>query len=69
LCVLGGVFGLAIVWILATVAGNMLDFNLNLTIENIILGLSVSVIIGVISGIIPAFSASRLNPVDAIRSN
>jgi putative ABC transport system permease protein len=51
------------------VAGNMLDFNLNLTIENIILGLSVSAIIGVISGIIPAFSASRLNPVDAIRSN
>ena len=69
LCVLGGVFGLAIVWILATVAGNMLDFNMNLTTQNIILGLWVSAIIGVISGIIPAFSASRLNPVDAIRSN
>ena len=69
LCVLGGVFGLVIVWILATVAGNMLDFNMNLTTQNIILGLLVSVIIGVISGIIPAFSASRLNPVDAIRSN
>jgi len=69
LCVLGGVFGLVIVWILATVAGNMLDFNMNLTTQNIILGLLVSAIIGVISGIIPAFSASRLNPVDAIRSN
>ena len=69
LCVLGGVFGVVIVWILATVAGNMLDFNMNLTTQNIILGLLVSVIIGVISGIIPAFSASRLNPVDAIRSN
>ena len=69
LCVLGGVFGLVIVWILATVAGNMLDFNMNLTTQNIILGLWVSAIIGVISGIIPAFSASRMNPVDAIRSN
>ena len=69
LCVLGGFFGLVIVWILAIVAGNMLDFNLNLTTQNIILGLWVSAIIGVISGIIPAFSASRLNPVDAIRSN
>ena len=66
---LGGFFGLVIVWILAIVAGNMLDFNLNLTTQNIILGLWVSAIIGVISGIIPAFSASRLNPVDAIRSN
>ena len=36
LCVLGGVFGLVIVWILATVAGNMLDFNMNLTTQNII---------------------------------
>ena len=69
LCVLGGVFGLVIVGILATVAGNMLDFNMNLTAQNIILGLWVSAIIGVISGIIPAFSASRMNPVDAIRSN
>ena len=69
LCVLGGFFGLAIVWILAIVAGNMLDFNLNLTTQNIILGLWVAAIIGVISGIIPAFSASRMNPVDAIRSN
>ena len=69
LCVLGGFFGLVIVWILAIVAGNMLDFNLNLTTQNIILGLWVSAIIGVISGIIPAFSASRMNPVDAIRSN
>jgi putative ABC transport system permease protein len=69
LCILGGAFGLAIVWALATVAGKMLDFNLNLTTQNIILGLSVSAIIGVISGIIPAFSASRLDPVEAIRSN
>lgn len=69
LCILGGVFGLAIVWALASIAGKILDFNLILTTQNIILGLSVSAIIGVISGIIPAFSASRLDPVEAIRSN
>ena len=69
LCLLGGVLGLTIVWGITKVAGNMLDFNLNLTTQNIILGLSVSAIIGVISGIIPSFSASRLDPVEAIRSN
>ncbi len=69
LCLLGGVLGLTIVRGLATVAGNMLDFSLSLTVQNIFLGLSVSAIIGVISGIIPALSASRLDPVEAIRSN
>ena len=69
LCLLGGLVGLTIVWGLAILAGNMLDFSLSLTVENIFLGLSVSAIIGVISGIIPAFSASRLDPVEAIRSN
>ncbi len=68
LCLLGGILGLTIVWSITKIAGNMLDFNLNLTTKNIILGLSVSAIIGVISGIIPAFSASRLDPVEAIRS-
>ena len=66
---LGGFFGLIIVWGLATMASNMLDFSLSLTVQNIFLGISVSAIIGVISGIIPALSASRLDPVEAIRSN
>jgi len=47
----------------------MFNFDLILTFGNIMLGLVVSGLIGLISGFIPAWSASRLNPVDAIRSN
>ena len=46
-----------------------MDFDMPLTINNIILGLSVSAIIGIVSGFVPAFTASRLDPVEAIRAN
>jgi putative ABC transport system permease protein len=36
--------------------------------ENIILGLSVSGIIGIISGFLPAMAASQMDPVEAIRT-
>ena len=67
LCLLGGVLGLTLVWVMATMATNMMEFTLTLSFENIVLGLSVSVLIGVISGIIPALSAARMDPVEAIR--
>ena len=47
---------------------NFIDFNVTLSIYNIIFGLFASVIIGVLSGMFPALSASRLDPVEAIRS-
>jgi len=39
-----------------------------MTIQNTLLGVGISVAVGIISGIIPAYLASRLDPVDAIRS-
>ena len=67
LCLLGGVIGLILVSILAWGVRNFSEFNIQLSMENIILGLSVSAIIGIVSGIVPALSASKLDPVEAIR--
>ncbi len=69
LSMFGGVLGLLLVYLGTVIASHAIDFSFSLHISNIILGLSVSAIIGLISGFIPAYIASRLNPVDAIRSN
>ena len=67
LCLIGGVLGLTLVFLLTQFVSNFFDFSIDLTLENIALGLSVSAIIGIISGIVPALSASKLDPVEAIR--
>ncbi len=70
LSIMGGIAGLLIVYILSLIVSNLLDgFELVLTSGNIILGVSVSAIIGLLSGIVPAYIASKLNPVEAMRSN
>lgn len=70
LCMIGGGFGLLLVFGVAKIAQNMFSgFEIALSTGNVILGLSISAIVGVLAGFIPAYSASRLNPVVAIRSN
>jgi putative ABC transport system permease protein len=69
LCLMGGVVGLFLIFIGTLIVTYGLDFTINLTSGNIMFGIILSGSIGLISGFIPAFSASRLNPVEAIRSN
>ena len=68
LSLLGGIMGLLIVYIGTLIVYYGFDMTLTLTAGNIMLGIIVSAIIGLVSGIIPALSASRLNPVDAMRA-
>lgn len=70
LCMIGGAMGLLFVYAGTLIAGNFFSsFQIALSSGNIILGLTISGIVGIIAGFIPAFSASRLDPVVAIRSN
>ncbi|HEY9001534.1 MAG TPA: ABC transporter permease [Mucilaginibacter sp.] len=69
LCLVGGIIGLLVVFAGTFLLKAAADVQVVLDINNIIIGISTSVAIGIISGIIPAYSASRLDPVEAIRSN
>jgi putative ABC transport system permease protein len=68
LCLIGGLIGVMIVFGLTALASQAVDFKLYLSFENFILGTGMSLAIGVISGFVPAWQASRLDPVEAIRA-
>lgn len=68
LSILGGLFGLLFVFILGLVVTYGFEWEMMLNEGNIILGISVSTFIGLVSGLWPALSASKLDPVDAMRS-
>ncbi|HNW90012.1 MAG TPA: ABC transporter permease [Bacteroidales bacterium] len=68
LCIVGGLLGLLLVYIGTLIVSAGFEMDLSLTLGNIMLGLSVSAIIGLISGYIPAYMASKLDPVVAIRT-
>ena len=69
LCVFGGIIGLILMSILVLIVNLWSDsFTLVIFWSNLIIGVVISAVIGLVSGILPAYTASRLNPVDAIRS-
>lgn len=69
LAFIGGLIGLFLVWVVSIIASSMTgDFKFVLSLGNMVLGSAVAVTIGLISGIVPAWSASRLDPVEAIRT-
>ncbi len=67
LSLIGGLAGLFLVWLLTLAPFGTLVVVLS--IKNIVLGLGVSSVIGLVAGIVPAAMAARLDPVIAIRAN
>ena len=66
LSIIGGIFGLLFVFTASQIVNYIYELNMHLTVGNIVLGLTISAIIGIVAGYAPAYSAAKMNPVDAM---
>jgi putative ABC transport system permease protein len=64
----GGLIGLLLIYLITFGAAGLIEMEITLSGTNVFLGLTISILIGVISGFIPAYGASQLDPVEAIRT-
>lgn len=68
LCLIGGALGMLLVFIVTQLISSFVFFNIYMTTGIVLFGLIVSIVTGIVAGVIPALSASKLDPVVAIRS-
>jgi len=68
LCIIGGIIGLITVYLTLLLLSSVTPFDMQLSVFNTASGVGISIAVGIIAGIIPAFQASKMNPVDAIRA-
>ena len=68
LSVAGGAVGIIMVWLVISMIPQEAAFQLGISDQNVLAGLVISSVIGIVSGISPAMSAAKLNPVDAINA-
>jgi putative ABC transport system permease protein len=64
----GGIIGVAVGWVVSYFISSMGQMTTMVSSDIVILAVSVSVGIGLFFGFYPAWNASRLNPIEALRS-
>ena len=68
LCIIGGLIGLILVFILTKIVTIVFHFPIFISTSNMLLSIGICIVVGVLAGIIPASQAAGMNPVVAIRS-
>jgi putative ABC transport system permease protein len=66
LSIIGGLLGVLMIFIATLVINYLYDWNIYLTLANVLLAVFISGIIGIVAGYAPAYSAAKMNPVEAI---
>ncbi len=66
ICLVGGTIGVMLSFGVAALINKLL-LPASVSMPIVIIALSISILVGVLSGIIPAFRAARLNPIEALR--
>jgi putative ABC transport system permease protein len=68
LCIIGGLIGLSLVFILTKILSGVFNFPVFISTNNMMLAIGICIAVGILAGFIPARQASKLDPVVAIRS-
>jgi putative ABC transport system permease protein len=68
LTLIGGLIGLLLDFLLSIIITAATEMQFVMSMWNVALGLIISITIGIVAGIIPAYKAAKLNPVEAIAS-
>ena len=68
LCIIGGLIGLSLVFLLTVILSQALDFPVFVSPGYMMLAIFICIIVGILAGFIPALQAARMDPVEAIRS-
>lgn len=68
LCIMGGILGLLLVYLITFLISAIFGFSVFISLQVLVLAISICVVCGVLAGIIPASIAAKMDPVVAIRS-
>ncbi|MCI0698095.1 FtsX-like permease family protein [candidate division KSB1 bacterium] len=67
LCLIGGQIGLAAGILAAKMISQRLQIDATLSLNSAMVGVLFSIAVGVLAGFFPAYKASRLSPIEALR--
>lgn len=69
LCIFGGLIGLLLVFLISQAVNIVSPLQIVMSLKNVIIGMGISTIIGLLAGIIPSYQAAKMDPIEAIRFN